>query len=106
MTVFVVCEPFGVTMDFTPALQFGQLEVLLTHTQSMIAPVPTIRQLREKLENFSDNDYIIPVGDPVLMSTVAAVASHMNHGRVKYLKWDRKQRQYIVVQTDISGRMQ
>lgn len=111
--VFVVCEPLsfkngngGVAkIDMTPAAEYGELEVLLAHTQSLFAPVPTVRKLRERLENFSDADYILPVGDPVLMSTVAMVAAEMNHGRVKFLKWDRIQRRYIVIQVDTSGAM-
>lgn len=105
MTVFICCEP-AKGFDFTPALAYGELKVLLTHTQSMLAPVPTIRQLKEKLANFSDDDYIIPVGDPVLMSTVACVASYVNHGRVKFLKWDRIQKKYISIQIDITGKAQ
>lgn len=108
--VFVVCEPIShkdgnSKMDMTPASEYGEIEVLLAHTQSLLAPVPTVRKLRERLENFSDEDYILPVGDPVLMSTVAMVAANMNHGRVKYLKWDRIQRRYIAIQVDTSGAM-
>lgn len=105
--VFVVCEPLSrdgaAKIDLSPAAEYGEIEVLLSHSQSLLAPVPTVRKLREKLENFSDNDYILPVGDPVLMSTVATVASFFNHGRIKYLKWDRIQRKYLVIQVDISG---
>ena len=105
--VYIVCEPVsreGVAkVDFSPAMEYGELEVLLSHSQSLLSPVPTIRKLRDKLENFGEDDYILPVGDPVLMSTVAMVAAHMNHGRVKLLKWDRIQRKYLVIQVDISG---
>ena len=109
--VYVVCEPVsykdGTTkMDLTPAAQYGELEVLLQHTQSLLAPVPTVRKLHERLRDFSDDDYILPVGDPVLMCTVAMVAAKMNNGRVKFLKWDRLQRAYIVIQVDTSGAAQ
>lgn len=107
-TVYIVCEPVSfkensAKMDLSPAAVFGDLEVLLTHTQSLFAPVPTVRKLREKLEGFCDDDYLLPVGDPVLMCTVAMVAGEKNHGRVKFLKWDRIQRCYIVIQVDTSG---
>lgn len=106
--VFVVCEPASKDgaskIDLTPALEYGEIEVLLQHSQSLLAPVPTVRKLRDKLENFCDEDYILPVGDPVLMSTVAMVAAHANHGKVKFLKWDRIQRRYMVIPVDISGK--
>ena len=111
MTVFVVCEPVSHVdgkpkIDLTPAMKYGDLEVLLKHSQSLLAPVPTVRSLRDKLRNFSDDDYLLPVGDPVLMSTVAMVAGYFNHGRVKFLKWDKFQRGYIVIQVDTSGAAQ
>ncbi len=110
-TVFVVCEPVSnrdstSKFDLSPALEYGELEILLGHTQSLLAPVPTIRKLREKLKDFNDEDYILPVGDPVLMSTVAMVAGFFNYGRVKFLKWDRIQRRYLTIQVDTSGAAQ
>lgn len=70
----------------------------------MLAPVQTVRQLRQKLANFTDEDFIIPTGDPVLISTVSSVATHINHGRAKFLKWDKLQRKYYQIQIDVSGR--
>lgn len=109
--VYVVCEPthtiggeVRTSMDFTPALEYGDLEVLLPQSQSMLAPVPTVRALKEKLRNFTDDDYILPVGDPVLIGTVVMVAAQQNGGKVKFLKWDRLQRKYFVIQVDTSGR--
>jgi hypothetical protein len=108
--VFIVCEPVsqsgGSKMDFSPATEYGELVVLMKHTQSLLAPVPTVRKLRNDLENFGDEDYLLPVGDPVLMSTVAMVAGEKNNGRVKFLKWDRLQRRYLVIQVDTSGAAQ
>lgn len=109
--VFIVCEPThtvdGVTVasvDLSPAAKFGATEVLVPFTQSMLATVPTVRMLKEKLKYFSDEDYILPIGDPVLMSTVAMVAGEQNGGRVKFLKWDKLIKGYIVIQVDTSGR--
>lgn len=110
-TVYVVCEPTHnvgnatvKSMDLTPAMEYGDLQVLMQQSQSMLAPVPTVRALKEKLRNFTDNDYILPVGDPVLISTVAMVAAEQNGGKVKFLKWDRHQRRYFVIPVDTSGR--
>lgn len=109
--VYVVCEPTHSvgnmsrkSMDLTPAIEYGELCVLMPQSQSMLAPVPTVRTLKEKLRNFTDNDYILPVGDPVLMSTVAMIAAEQNGGKVKFLKWDRHMGKYFVIQVDTSGR--
>jgi hypothetical protein len=110
-TVYIVCEPThmiaGVmrpSMDVTPAAKFGGLVVLMPISQSMLAPVPTVRDLKEKLRNFTDDDFILPVGDPVLIATVAMIAAEQNGGRVKFLKWDKKLRVYFSILVDTSGR--
>lgn len=109
--VFVVCEPLkninGVlskAMDLTPALEFGDIEILLPHAQSLMVTVPTVRALKEKLKDFSDMDYILPIGDPVLMSTVAMIAGDRNSGRVKFLKWDKRNSKYYPIQVDNTGK--
>lgn len=109
--VYIVCEPTNTiggiprpSMDLTPASEHGELCVLMPQSQSMLAPVPTVRTLKEKLRNFTDNDFILPVGDPVLIATVAMVAAEQNGGKVKFLKWDKKTKTYFVIQVDTSGR--
>lgn len=109
--VYVVCEPthrigdnLVKTMDLSPALQYGELEILLPNSQSLYSPVPTVRALREKLKDFSDEDYILPVGDPVLISTVAMVAGEINNGQVTFLKWDKPTRKYLAITVDSYGR--
>jgi hypothetical protein len=109
--VFVICEPTHVIggqtlkyINLAPAVEFGDIEILLPNNQSLFNTVPTVRTLREKLADFNDADFILPVGDPVLMSLVAMVASNINGGRVNFLKWDKKYKQYYSIQTDVYGK--
>lgn len=109
--VYAVCEPThkvdGVDVkliNMAPAREYGDLVILLPTQHTLLAPVPTVRALREKLKNFTDEDYILLVGDPVLMATVAMVASDLNKGRVNYLKWDRRLRRYYSITVDAYGR--
>jgi hypothetical protein len=90
--------------DLAPAAQYGETEVLMPFAQSMLATVPTVRALKEKLRNFTDDDYLLPVGDPVLISTVAMIAAEQNGGRVKFLKWDKPTHSYVVIPVDTSGK--
>lgn len=108
--VYVVTEPItykdGVptpAFDISPALQYGELVILTKHNQSMIASVPMIRYLREQLKDFSDEDCILPVGDPVTIAAVAAVAADINRGYFKMLKWDKRNRAYMVIEIDAWG---
>jgi hypothetical protein len=108
--VYCVTEPVtyrdGVPeplFDISPAMTFGEIEILAKHNTNMFASVPMVRYFREKLKDFSDDDYILPVGDPVTIAAVAAVASDINNGYFKMLKWDKKQKKYFVVEIDAYG---
>ena len=90
--------------DMTPALKFGEPEVLIPAGRALFAPVLTIRMLREKLAHFKDEDYLLTVGDPSVIAAASMVASYVNRGRVKLLKWDRHMHEYIPIQIDISGK--
>lgn len=108
--VFVVTEPITYkdgrpepAFDISPALKYGDIIVLTKHNHSMFASVPMVKHLREQLKDYSDNDYILPVGDPVTIAAVAAVASDINQGFFRMLKWDKRQRSYYVVDINAWG---
>ena len=90
--------------DISPALKFGELEILAKHNHSMLASVPMVRYFRERLRDFSDEDFILPVGDPVTIATVAAIAADINKGYFKILKWDKRQASYIPIEIDAWGK--
>jgi hypothetical protein len=109
--VYVVTEPItykdGVPIpqfDLTPAMKYGELEILAKHNMSMFASVPMVRFFRDRLRDFNDDDLILPVGDPTIIATVGAIAADINHGRYKILKWDKRLRSYIPIQVDIRGK--
>jgi hypothetical protein len=90
--------------DMTPALKFGQPKVLVPAGRALFAPVHTVRTIKEQLEGFSDDDYLLTIGDPSIIAVSAIVAAENNKGRVKLLKWDKLMRDYIAIQIDTSGR--
>lgn len=109
--VFITHEPHRIengviksVFDMTPAAEYGTIEVLIPAGASLLSTVPMVRTMRDRLHNFSDNDYLLPVGDPAAIMAAGAIASEINNGRVKILRWDRVARRYIVVQIDTSGK--
>ena len=111
--VYVVCEPTRIennvrvkSVDVSPAAKWGKLVIVLQSSQSIIAPVPMVRTLNEALATFDEFDYLVPVGDPILMCAAASVAARNNNGRVKFLKWDRRNKDYMVVQIDLNTGVQ
>lgn len=91
-------------MDFRKVLEYGDPEVCLPTGKVALSPAPTVYQLRDKLRNFSDDDYLVAVGDPSAIAIAAVIACENNLGRMKLLKWDKDMRRYILVQIDIHNR--
>lgn len=98
--VFVVQEVPG--RNITHAFDFGQVEVLLNPgVHVVLSPGPIARTMRQKLANFTDDDFIVPIGDPAAIAMAASIASYYNNGRYKLLKWDRETERYYPVVIDI-----
>jgi len=103
-TVFVVSE--SPKHNIAPALDYGDIQVVLPPTQSQVnfISAPTVQRMKRALEHFDDNDYLLFIGDPTAIAIMASVASHKNAGRYKCLKWDKQERRYLPIQVDIHNR--
>lgn len=106
MTVYVVQNQHWVDhntgrlkpkFDFTPAEEFGELEFLLKPGASPFDIEPALRQLHERLADFSDDDWLICVGNPALLAAAAGIAAFNNGGNVNLLQWSGAKRRYIPV---------
>lgn len=98
--VFVIQETMN---DITSALDFGDIEVLLPPgAQIAFSPGPTIRRLRRKLNSFGNNDYLLLIGDPAAIGIACAVAAEVNNGRMRLLKWSKKEMRYFPVSIDLN----
>lgn len=102
--VFVVQESPG--RNYVDAQRYGAIQepLLPATTNLFMATRPVIRELRKKLRSFTDNDYLLLVGDPNIIGLACAIAADLNVGRYKTLKWDREQRRYYAAECDIHDR--
>ena len=103
--VFVVQEVFkkegGIAkplFNMNPAKKFGQITVMLPSGGVMLHSIPMIKELKQRLKDFCDNDYILPVGDPVAIAVASTIAANNNRGKFKMLKWDRREKLYDVIE--------
>src|SRR5574343_1813958 len=98
--VYIVQESPG--KNITMELDFGEIEVLLPPDKQLtFSPGPIIHILRTKLAHFTDEDYILLIGDPAAIGVVCACAAEWNQGRFKMLKWDRQTGKYFPIQITI-----
>lgn len=106
MAVYVVQEIFKRSREnqlvpqfnLKPARKYGDLKILLPPGQVMLHPIPMVRELEKGLRTFNDDDYLLPIGDPSAVATAAVIAAKKNGGRFKMLKWDRRDREYNIVE--------
>lgn len=97
--VFVVQEQEG--KNLLPATKYGEIDVLLPPGQIAFSSQPVIFALNHKLQFFQDMDYLLLIGDPVLIGLASSIAAKFNNGKVKYLKWDKQEKTYFPIETDI-----
>jgi hypothetical protein len=83
--------------SLTEAAVYGDLEILFHGNDIGIALQPNVIALQHALRNFSDDDFILPVGSPVLIGLASIIAAKANRGRITFLSWDRRTRAYIKI---------
>lgn len=99
-TVYVVQQG---GKNILPALAFGSLVPLLEdHVQVHLNARTIIQKMKDKLATYSDDDYILAIGDPVAIGIACAVAAQVNHGRFIVLKWDRQESTYFPVHVTLN----
>jgi len=87
--------------DLEPARSFGEVVELLSPTAKPFNPQPIIEELYQKLEGFTDGDYVICIGNPILLSLATTIAADINGGRVKMLQWHGHKGEYVEVEVDL-----
>jgi len=108
MTVFVVQRATyregGVLKDkydLSPAEEFGELVELLDADTRPFNLEPVIDALYSRLEDFGDDDYMICIGNPILLSLAVSIALDINDGRVQLLQWNGRRGTYVPVSADL-----
>jgi hypothetical protein len=89
--------------DLSPAGKFGEVVVMLP-PESIFAPrflMKAVKTLREKLADYTPEDFIVAVGDPAAIAAAVMIASAKTNGAVTLLKWDRIEREYRPYQINV-----
>lgn len=88
-------------IDLSPAAEFGEIRVLVPG-RLPYDYTGTAELLREKLREFRDCDYLLPVGDTIGMCVATTFAAQATGGTVNFLRWDGPHRRYRVVKIDLN----
>ena len=87
--------------DLGPATEYGEVVELLSPTAKPFRPKPIIEELYIKLEQFGPEDYIICIGNPILLALAVNIACDINCGQVKLLQWQNQSQRYVPVEVDM-----
>lgn len=86
------------TVNMRPAERFGELIVLLTPDAYRIAPAPMVQALKERMDDFTADDYIVAIGNPTLIAAASCIAARKTGGVLKLLTWDRMTSDYTATE--------
>ena len=103
-TAFVTYE--NPDLDLSPADKWVDSIVLIFPervSQITLQPQTALARVRKVLSTMTRDDYLILLGDPVMMGMVTAVAAELL-GKVKILRFDRREFKYIPVEIDFVSR--
>lgn len=102
--VFVVQDDG--TKDLVPAMAMGEIVVLNTKSLPLFKdPALILHNMKQVLlqHRFCSKDWIIPIGDPLLIGAAVHIAAQINDGLVNCLKWDSRHQKYFQVTLNFKG---
>lgn len=89
------------TLDFSPLREYADWppEVVFDPGQVTLHPQHALEHARTRLESMQEDDFLLLNGDPVMIGICLAVAAEQL-GRVKLLRWDRREKIYLPIVLD------
>jgi|TARA_R110000796_G_scaffold212393_1_gene328505 hypothetical protein len=80
--------------DMSDAKKYGQLQAVFGNPRKPYDTHSMVNKAREILEDWSDGDYLLMLGDPTLCGVCMAVTAEFTDS-VNILSWDRNSFSYI-----------
>lgn len=90
------------SMNVNPALEHGEVVVMLPPQASLYATGDLVKQLSSYLNdyNYQDGDALVAIGDPNIVAVASAILGK-KYGRFALLKWDRMLGRYLRAEISI-----
>ena len=94
--------PNGGYRDISDAERFGIPYVMFDNPkQIQVNSSRFVFSCEQKLKDFTSEDYLLLMGDPVLIGIICAVAAKKTNNNFKVLKWDRESSIYIPITIEL-----
>lgn len=86
--------------DFSLAEKFGDIHPILDRDDRIWFTAKITNKIRAALADFSDDDYLVAVGDPSIIAMCAGVILRRSKG-MKMLCWDRRSAEYVALDINL-----
>ena len=83
--------------DIMSAEAYGSIEYLLSPTARPFNSSGIVKDLHNKLEYYTDEDFLLLVGNPCLIGLSVAIAALYNPSKVNMLQWSGKESKYLPI---------
>ena len=99
--VYVIQQP-ATNINILSASDFGYLVICLPNRdQAILSTAPYEQKMRKNLQDFRKEDYLLAVGDPVIIGISTAVVNDVTNGQFNMLKWDKREYRYYPLDFDM-----
>ena len=99
--VYVVQQP-APNINILSASDFGYLVICLPNReQAIYSTAPYTQKMGKNLQDFRKEDYLLAVGDPVIIGIATAEVSNVTSGQYNMLKWDKREHRYYPLEVDM-----
>ena len=85
------------TVNIAPAEEYGEVVTLLPPGSQFFAAAETTRLIKSRLHelDYQTGDFLLPLGNPVIMAVASAIAARRSNGCLNVLVWDRHSSRYV-----------
>jgi hypothetical protein len=90
--VFVVQDPSD--KNILPATHYGDIHIMLFKKDVDRGLDHCVTVLRDRLMDITDDDSLLPIGDPILIGLATHIAMHFGEGSINMLRWQRESYRY------------
>ena len=99
--VYVVQQP-APNINILSASDFGYLVICLPNRdQAIYSTAPYTQKMRKCLQDIRKHDYILAVGDPIMIGLACIFANDNTNGQFNMLKWDKREYRYYPLDLDV-----
>ena len=91
-------------INILSASDFGYLVFCLPNSgpdsQVIYSVSPFNRKMKKNLQNFRPQDYLLAIGDPIIIGLCNIAISDINNGKFNVLKWEKRESRYFPLEVD------